>query len=519
MKKIFVTKISKKMSFKGEWSSSNEYQKSDMVFVSVYEYLRGVRTSLSGVDYFICTMDHQSGGFINPSNHEEVYWCKVNDEFLSYYSCLSQITPSLNLEIQTTLTQGLETLPKPCSSPSPSEPEVVLISPEEILFKKKRKNIERKIEHIENDIENYRKKKKVNNSLDLTLGERLVLLNVDLDTKTFLIDKYANIKKSTGSDYSKGIAWIKTALSLPYKKYKPLPIKVGDPKEEIIEFFDNIKAKLDERIHGLEYVKEEIMEYLARKITSPRGKGHVLGLCGAAGVGKTAIISAIGEALELPFHQINMGGLNDVSVLTGHSETYVGAKPGKIVEILSKAGCMNVIIYLDEIDKFSEHKGTELNGILTHLLDEEQNDKFQDNYLSNVNIDLSKVFFVVAFNDISKIDPIVLNRIKIINIKNPSVDDKVTIARDKILPKLLEGQTVNLEINDDLLLYIIKEKVPEENGVRQLKKCLEKVINKLNYLLLTGKIKDIKKEFTKQFIDDALQQVSSEDTSYKMMYM
>jgi ATP-dependent Lon protease len=504
------------MSFKGEWTNFQVYNKNDIVYIPVYEYSRGIPVQ-SSIDYYICAISHQSGDLINPLNHEEIHWCRVNDDFIVYISSLLNPLPQIARSPSAPPTGVPRSVNLMTQEIAKNDPVVVLISEEELKLNQKKKNIKRKIVNIEKDLENYKKSKKTNNTLDLSLGERLLLLNVDLETKTFLVDKYENIKKSSSSDFSKGTTWIKTVLSLPFNKYKPFPVKVGDSKETINKFFDNVKNKLDEKIHGLDYVKDEIYEYLARKITNPKSKGHVLGLCGSAGVGKTKLISALGEALDLPFHQINMGGLNDVSVLTGHSETYVSAKPGKIVEILSNAGCMNGIIYLDEIDKFSDHKEKELNGILTHLLDEAQNDKFQDNYLSNVNIDLSKIFFVVAFNDISKIDPIVLDRMKIINIKNPSINDKLIIARDKILPGLIEGTDLN--IDEELLLYIIKEKVPNENGVRQLKKCLEKVINKINYLLLIGKITDVKKEVTKRFIDDILPKDSEDNTSYNMMYV
>lgn len=229
----------------------------------------------------------------------------------------------------------------------------------------------------------------------------------------------------------------------------------------------------------------------------------------------TKILHTLAEALNLPFNQINFGGINDGSILTGHSETYVGSKPGKIVEMLTKSKCMNPIFYLDEIDKISDTKKKEINGILTHLLDEEQNDKFQDNYLSNINIDLSKVFFVISFNDITKVNPIVLDRMRVIKIKNPSMEDKLIIAQDKLIPQIKSQLNASLpDLTKDIIHYILYNKVQKEDGVRQLKKTLEKIFYKLNYMTLLGK----KVVLNTSFIDGVLK-TESEDVSYKMMYI
>jgi ATP-dependent Lon protease len=308
----------------------------------------------------------------------------------------------------------------------------------------------------------------------------------------------------SGGDYSKSMNWFKNVINIPYGKYssltnlpsegscrrgtEPPEDNVGMCKSSIRNLLKDVYKKLDENIYGMDDVKQEIVEYVARKITNPFGKGEVLALCGIAGVGKTKIIKCLANALNLPFFQINCGGLNDVAVLTGHSETYVGSRPGKIVEILQNSSVMNPIIYLDEIDKISENKSAEINGILTHLLDEEQNNKFQDNYLSNITIDLSKVLFVISFNDESKIDDIVSDRMKIIYINTPSIQDKLKICQEKMIPEILKSMSFDkniiIDIESDLIEYIIINKCDKEKGVRQLKKTLEKIINRLNYDIL-----------------------------------
>jgi hypothetical protein len=575
------------MTFVGEWTAYKTYKRGDIVFVNKYEYKNG-KSNVIGYEYYICTIEHESCNLVFPKNPEEIYWTKIDSDFLTDLSIGSYIKEFLDSQFTQTLqnTQNTQSNLQPSTPQAPTEPnfpmpppgapllpfltipnqlpcrltsETVevsssgtlttspipsfvtypnninvttqntlltnvgdgrgapqLLSEEELRLKNQKNKIKRKITNIEKELEEYKKRRRVNNKLNLSMEERLLLLNTDMETKIFLLEKYENIQKSCGSDYSKGKTWLKTVLNLPFKKYKPFPIKVNDDVKDINDFFENVKNKLDANIHGLEYVKEEILEFLARKITNPQSKGHVLALQGSAGVGKTKILKSLAEALELPFYQINCGGLNDVSVLTGHSETYVGAKPGKFVEILENAGCMNPILYLDEIDKISDHKGKEINGVLTHILDEEQNDKFQDNYLSNINIDMSKVFFVVAFNDISKVDPIVLDRMKIIQIKNPSIDDKIIIARDKMIPELCKSFKRDIFIDDSDIEYIINNKIPNEDGVRQMKKTLEKLFNKLNYQILIGKFTENK--ITRKFIDESLEN-HSDDTSYQHMYI
>jgi ATP-dependent Lon protease len=384
----------------------------------------------------------------------------------------------------------------------------------------------RKLETLENEIvEN--KRIKLHNNVD-NLRDKILLMNIDIDTKTFILDKHDNIQKMNGSDYTKGINWLKSVSNIPYGVNKSLNITKDDSSEKIKEYFKDIKDKLDESIYGLEEVKQEILEFVARKISNPESKGHVLALYGEAGVGKSKILKTLSQALNLPFYQINFGGLNDVSILTGHSETYIGSKPGKIVEILQKSNCMNPIIYFDEIDKVSENKAVEIYGILTHLLDEEQNSHFQDNYLSNINIDLSKVFFVLAFNDITKIDKIVCDRLKVIYIDPPNLEDKITICSEKMIPEILNNVKIkndlNIIIDKQVIEYIIVNKTQKEKGVRQLRKNIEKIANRVNYDILVQNYTNFKYEnekdlvITRSYIDHVL--VSSDtNKDYLQMYI
>jgi ATP-dependent Lon protease len=483
-------------SLKGKWALSVTYNKSDVVTITIFDKIY----------YYICAISHVSDELINPKNIEEIYWIKIND-----------MKPIVNLsnvfyEPIDSIDELLAQIPllKQPSSPSLSitkKQKNIELSKDELVQHNKDEKLKRKLNSIEDNITLFKKKRKLEDSV-LDMKHQIMLLNVDMETKTFLLDKYDNLKKLGSSDLAKGKVWLKTVLNIPFGKHIPFKVKNKDPFFKINNYFDNIRKHLDKKIHNMDNVKDEIMEFLARKISNPNSKGHVLALCGPPGTAKTKIIKTLGEALELPFHQINFGGLNDVSVLTGHSETYISSKPGKFIEMLTSAGCMNPIFYFDEIDKLSDSKSREINGILTHVLDEEQNDKFQDNYLSNIPIDMSKVFFVLSFNEPEKIDPIVLNRMKIIYIEPPSKDDKVIIAATKMIPDIIDLLNIKkdkyINLDEELLKYIVYNKVPKEDGVRQLRKCLEKIFNKINYLLLTGKYKqkDNLLKITKDIIND-----------------
>jgi len=199
--------------------------------------------------------------------------------------------------------------------------------------------------------------------------------------------------------------------------------------------------------------------------------------------------------------------------------------------MITNSDYINPIIYLDEIDKISESKSTEIFGILTHLLDEEQNVAFQDNYLSNISIDLSKVFFVLAFNDITRVDEIVSDRLKIIYIDPPSLEQKVIICQEKMIPEILSCINLkgdyNIVIEKEIIEHIILNKTSQENGVRQLRKNIEKIVNRLNYDILIGNFEKLKTEtsdqnknivITRTYIDEILKS-HQDDKSYMNMYI
>ena len=323
--------------------------------------------------------------------------------------------------------------------------------------------------------------------------DKVLLSEFDIHTKADILLK---LKSAGMTDYSKVLNWVTNLLKIPINKYKPMVI--SEPSTEL--FLSNRQKTLDSAVYGLTDVKEQILDFLAQiirvsksKETGPEtpqrsgvSRGHILALQGPPGVGKTRLVrSGISEALDRYFGVINFGGLKDAALLDGHDMTYVGAKYGRIAQILMNAKYMNPVIYLDEVDKIPEQHTDEISGILTHLLDEEQNSEFFDHYFQGIPLDLSRVIFIISFNDIQKVNHIVSDRMKIIKIQPPSVKQKVIIGRDYILPELIQKtglSPADIQISDEDLSYIIETKTIKEEGVRKFKKNLETIIQHINTL-------------------------------------
>ena len=207
------------------------------------------------------------------------------------------------------------------------------------------------------------------------------------------------------------------------------------------------------------------------------------------GTGKTTLVrEGISKILNRPFEFIALGGATDSSFLEGHSYTYEGSTWGHIVDILIKSRCMNPIIYFDELDKVSDSpKGEEIIGILTHLTDTSQNEEFHDKYFADLNFDLSKVLFIFSYNDESRVNPILRDRMYRIQTKGYDKKQKTEIVNNYLIPTI--QQTVKFDkdqviIPEDTLHYIIDNHTMKEDGVRNLKRCIEIIYTKLNLFRL-----------------------------------
>lgn len=264
-------------------------------------------------------------------------------------------------------------------------------------------------------------------------------------------------------------------------------------KTHTTDHLQDISATLNDAVHGHDQAKRQIERVIGQWMNGEHG-GYCFGFEGPPGLGKTSLAKrGLAECLKdsdgtsRPFAFIAMGGSSNGSFLQGHSYTYVGSTWGKIADILMDAGCMNPIIFVDELDKISrtEH-GKELVGILTHLIDGTQNEDFQDRYFSGVPLDLSRALFVFSYNDPSAIDRILLDRIHRVKFDPLSLPDKLVICRKHILPTMLAeaGLTTEIEFSDDTLAWLV-ESYTHESGVRKLKEILFEIITEINLRLLT----------------------------------
>jgi len=228
--------------------------------------------------------------------------------------------------------------------------------------------------------------------------------------------------------------FINNVIRLPYNKIPNVLDKVSDYNiEEKKEFIRLIYKKLDENLYGLNEVKDSIISFICQKINNPETKqSKYLCLCGPAGVGKTSVVNAISELLEIPYSYISLANVDESSSLIGHHYTYEGSQNGLISEAMCKNGCINGILLFDEMDKCKEKVQNTMLGIFDPL----QNSKFKDTYYGIFHVDLSECMMIICLNEIDKINPILRDRLHIVNIPGYNNNEKKIIINKYILPKL-----------------------------------------------------------------------------------
>ena len=319
---------------------------------------------------------------------------------------------------------------------------------------------------------------------------RILTLKLNPEIQSIVLAKYNSLQSldpSTG-EYFKLRNWLDKVVSVPFGIYKEIPIKLEDGSEECAKFMQSAQKSLNEAVYGQEDTKLQILQYITTKIANPTSRGTSLLLVGPPGIGKTSVIkNGIAKALGLPFQFISLGGDSDASTYTGHQLVYESSHCGKIVNSLIAAKSMSAIILFDEIDKISATpKGEEVQNMLIHLTDPASNEGFEDKYLSGIPIDLSKVMFVFSANDITKIDKVLLDRLMTIELKGYDVKQKTTIAENYLLPAALKevSLTERVSFGSGVVNYIIEEYAKDEMGVRELKRCIEQIAQKINMLRL-----------------------------------
>ena len=321
---------------------------------------------------------------------------------------------------------------------------------------------------------------------------QLLTSNIDTDIKAIAIRKIENMSQmDTGSgDYYKTKNWVEGLMEIPFGKYKELPVNIkNNTSDEITEYLLNANRILNKAVFGHKKAKCQILQIVSQWISNPQSKGSVFSIVGPMGNGKTTLVKeGISKMINRPFEFISLGGATDSCYLDGHSYTYEGSIPGKIVDILKKAKCMNPVIYFDELDKVSDTpKGEEIINLLIHLTDFSQNDHFNDKYYNNIPIDLSKALFIFSLNDLSKVNPILRDRMFMIQTSKLTAEEKLTISKDYLIEGIFNDMGVDkneLLFDDEIIKYIVKN-YSQEQGVRNLKRAFQTIIGKLNIIRIT----------------------------------
>ena len=332
---------------------------------------------------------------------------------------------------------------------------------------------------------------------DVPLRFKVVQSDMDMKTKAIAmenIDKLKDMDISTG-EHSKMDHWINGLLKIPFGTYRELKIGPINSLQEKREYIQNAYKTLNSAIYGHKEAKTHILQVVGKWIKNPQSGGNVLAIQGPMGNGKTTLVKeGIAKVLDRPFAFIALGGASDSAYFDGHCYTYEGSHWGRIVQILQDSKCMNPVFYFDELDKVSEtQKGEEIIHMLTHLTDPSQNSLFQDNYFPGVNLDLSKALFIFSYNDENRVNKILKDRMYVIHTKGFTPDDKLKISREYLIPEIFknyEFELSDIQLSDEILKHIIQNYTGGEEGVRNLKRCIETIVSKVNIYMLTHDTED-----------------------------
>jgi ATP-dependent Lon protease len=298
--------------------------------------------------------------------------------------------------------------------------------------------------------------------------------------RTAALREVGKLERSSDQNPEAGYlrTWLDTVLDIPWS------VRTEDSTDVVAA-----RETLDADHHGLSDVKDRIVEHLAVRsrrasrglqVVGGRGSGAVLALVGPPGVGKTSLGESVARALGRKFVRVSLGGVRDEAEIRGHRRTYVGALPGRLVRALREAGSMNPVILLDEIDKVGSDYRGDPSAALLEVLDPAQNHTFRDHYLE-IDLDLSDVVFLATANVRDTIPEPLLDRMELVTLDGYTEQEKVAIARDHLLPRLLDraGLTADEVTVADDALHLVAGEYTHEAGVRQLERSLARVLRKV----------------------------------------
>jgi len=352
----------------------------------------------------------------------------------------------------------------------------------ELIYRRLAYTLQIRLKKSSINLKNELEKLKAMSESDVDMKRQIVVnMNIPKHIKKIILEKSEEMKFGNG-ETSKQKTYVDILMKYPWQN--------TDTKFEMLRYddskcrkmMDNVYDVLKKRVYGHEECKNTIRELVCKMIMNPNSPGKAIGLCGPPGVGKTLIAKGLGEALGIPCISISLCGVEDPAVLNGHSFTYSAAQPGLIVRKMVEAGSARCIMFFDELDKASQKHGVnEIQNVLINVTDPNMNTSFSDKFFE-CGFPLNHVLFVFSYNDESKIDPILLNRIQRIEVKSYSVKEKLKICQDFLLKEIMEG--IGLEhksiLIDDKDIEYIADNFTHEAGVRELKNKLETLFLKLN---------------------------------------
>lgn len=317
---------------------------------------------------------------------------------------------------------------------------------------------------------------------------RLLQMNLKPEMMAMVMTRYNSMNQMdpASGEYYKLRSWMEKLVSMPLGIYKDMPVNLEKGPEGCAPFMEKARAYLEDAIYGQDDAKLQIMQFIASKIANPTSSGLSLLLVGPPGIGKTSLIkNGIAKALEWPFQFVSLGGDSDSSTYTGHQFVYEGSHCGKIANCLAQSKSMSMILMFDELDKVSATpKGEEIQNLLVHLTDPVQNMEFEDKYLTGIPLDMSRAMFVFSANDIGKVDRILLDRMVVVSLNGYQQKDKLAIAEKYLLPAALKEVNLmeKVSISTPIIQHIIENYANDETGVRELKRCIEQIIQRINML-------------------------------------
>ncbi len=321
---------------------------------------------------------------------------------------------------------------------------------------------------------------------------RVEAAEVPDDVRAALIKEVDKLERS--SEQNPEAAWIRTWLDTVLEL--PWAVTTDDVNDVA-----GAREVLDADHHGLDEVKERIVEYLAVRarraerglqVIGGRGSGAVILLAGPPGVGKTSLGESVARAMGRKFVRVSLGGIRDEAEIRGHRRTYVGALPGRIARAIKEAGSMNPVVLLDEVDKIGADYRGDPAAALLEVLDPAQNHTFRDHYLE-LDLDLSDVLFIATANVVEQIPSALLDRMELVTLDGYTEDDKVAIARDFLLPRQLERAALTAdEVSiSDAALRELAANYTREAGVRQMERLLAKALRKAATKLAIGEVERV----------------------------